>query len=217
MRAYSAHAPHADGLGGTDACGGDDGGVGGGDRVGNDRGLVEREAVGDGNEGVLAGEGVLGPAAVVVDAGGEHPGAGAAAHAVGALAAGLAGLQCDAGADGQAALEVGAERVDHAGDLVADGDRVGGGEQRDEGAVDQVYVRQADACGLDLDEDLAGAGHGDGDLFHGELLGVEMEASGEHGVHVTCFLCVMIFDGSPTEEDRSSPAGVLEGRGRGRW
>ena len=52
----------------------------------------------------------------------------------------------------------------------------------------QVDVREADACGLHLDEDFARAGHGDGDLLHGELLAVQVEASGEHGVHGDLFL-----------------------------
>ena len=72
--ADSADAPDADGLCGAHPGGGNDGGVGGGNRVGDDRCLIEGEVVGDGDERVLAGDGVLGPAAVVVDAGGEHLG-----------------------------------------------------------------------------------------------------------------------------------------------
>jgi hypothetical protein len=45
-----------------------------------------------------------------------------------------------------------------------------------------VDVREADACGLDLDEHLARAGHGDGDLLHDELLAVRVEAPSKHGV-----------------------------------
>ncbi|GAA3135516.1 hypothetical protein GCM10017687_59790 [Streptomyces echinatus] len=121
--------------------------------------------------------------AVVVDAGGADLGAGAMAHTALALAARLARLQGDAGADGQVPLEVGAEGVDDTGDLVADGDRVGVQEERRQGAVEEVDVGQADACGLHLDEDLTRSGYGDGDLLHGELLAVHVEASGEHGVH----------------------------------
>ena len=66
-------------------------------------------------------------------------------------------------------------------------------------AVEQVDVGEADAGGLDLDEDLARARHGDRDLFHGELLAVQVEASGEHGVH----------------EDLLSESGIPAGRPMG--
>ena len=72
--------------------------------------------------------------------------------------------------------------MEHTGDLVAEGDHVGGGEQGAQGAVDDVDVRQADASGLDLDEYLARTGHGDGNLLHDELLAVQMEAPSKHGV-----------------------------------
>lgn len=186
MGAQAAGAPDTDGLRRPDHPGLGDRGIGGGDRVGDDGGLVEGQVVGDGGEGVLPGDGVLGPAAVVVDATRERPWTGGAAHAVGARSARLAGLQGDAHAGGPVPQQVGPQRVDDARDLVAEGDRARTGDRLDrkgrgEASVDQMDVGQAHSGGPDLDQHLSGAGDGNGDLFDREGAGVQVEASGQHG------------------------------------
>ena len=158
--------PQTPRTGRADPGGGHDGGVGRGDRVRDDRGLVEGKIVGDGDEGVLAGDGVLGPAAVVVEAAGAHLGAGAAARAV------LARPQvCPAAR---------VTRVPTVRSRLGRVPRVWitpetscptvtawrGRAKRGEGTVDQVDVREANAGGLDLDQHLARAGDGDGDLLY---------------------------------------------------
>ncbi len=180
--AEAADAPDPGGAGGPDPSGAGDGGPGGGDGVGDDRGLGEREVVGEGDEGVVGGQGVLGPAAVVVDAAGAQPGARfEEADAGGAASAALAGLEDDPLPHGPLGGDVGAEGVDDARDLVAEGDLVRRGEHGPEAAVDEVDVGQADAGGLDLDPDLAGARLGYRDLLEGETARAQIEPSGEHG------------------------------------
>ena len=64
---------------------------------------------------------------------------------------------------------------------MAEGDHVGGGEEGAQGAVDDVDVRGADACGLTSTSTSPGPGT-DGDLLHDELLAMQVEAPSKHGV-----------------------------------
>jgi hypothetical protein len=135
---------------------------------------------------VRRGEGVLGPAAVVVDAPSED-------RAVGAELAGLqqhplAGPPCG---------DAGAEPGDGAGDLVAQGDGVDVG-RRIQRAFDEVQVGQAHPGRLDLDQHLTGFGFGDGHVRHGKTTGRVGETAGEHPILLWCGIQSADAGRSPT-------------------
>lgn len=119
-----------------------------------------------------------------------------------------------AGADGQATLEDEAQGVDHTGDLVHDGDRVGCEERRGKSFVAQVDVGETTASGLDLDKYLARSGQGNRCLFHHELPRVHVVAPDEHGVH-GALLSVRgtCRWGRPTNAAWYLASGVREARG----
>ena len=142
VRAQPAHAPDPDGWPGRTCAGGGDRRPGGGDRVGDDRGLVEGERVGERGPGCRRGRRRTRPSRRRSRRRGCAPRRRAARP------------PAEPPAGRRPTRRRPVRPVDHPGHLMAEGHGVTGQEQGLEHPLDQVDVGQADPSRLDGDPDL---------------------------------------------------------------
>jgi len=186
VNAEAAHTPESDRTTLAHPAGSDEPGIGRGDGVGDDRRLLERQVVRDGDHGLVEGDGVLGPAPVEVHPPGQRPKAWSGVEP--ARPAHSATPPCreqNARTDFPVFRHAGAEAVDGTRHFVAEGhDRLVGAGRGDrvlaERAVDEVHVGEADAGGSHPYAGLTGPGLRNLDLGHREPQRLEVQSSCQH-------------------------------------